>query len=126
MQVWSTYQQIINDLKISHCAKSLQHAASNVKKQPASRDTGGARGWVILKCQVGQRACGSTFGVLGMADPGVSVVGAGTLSENGVAGARAASRAPGGVAGTISLKWPGTAGLRTKHSSGVPGTVLST
>jgi len=112
MQVWSTYQQIINDLKISHCAKSLQHAASNVKKQPASRDTGGARGWVILKCQVGQRACGSTFGVLGMADPGVigagagspGVVGAGTLSENGVAGARAASRAPGGVAGTLGPK----------------------
>jgi hypothetical protein len=102
MQVWSTYQQIINDLKISHCAKSLQHAASNVKKQPASRDTGGARGWVILKCQGGQHACGSTFGVLGMADPGV--IGAGTLSENGVAGARAASRAPGGVAGTLGPK----------------------
>jgi hypothetical protein len=69
---------------------------------------------------------GAAFGVLGKADrqacinwlktgrPGVigaggagrpGVVGAGSrLSENGVAGAQAASRAPGGVAGTLGPK----------------------
>ena len=64
-----------------------------------------------MKCQGGQRACGSTFGVLGMADPGV--IGAGEGS-------------PGVVGAGTRLSENGTAGRLTKNSSGVPGTERQT
>jgi hypothetical protein len=103
--------------------------------QLASRDTGGARGWVSLRFQGGQglTSKAAAFGVLGAGMPpgvsgaaAVSQLGLSSAVGSGEAGAWLSENEVSGALWTRAGAFGGTAGLLTKQLSGVLGTTLTT
>ena len=102
--------------------------------QLASRDTGGARGWVSLRFQGGQglTSKAAAFGVLGAGTPpcvigaAVSQLGLSSAVGTGEAGAWLSENEVSGALWTRAGAFGGTAGRLTIQLSGVLGTTLTT